>query len=95
MGIRNGRLTGQGRTLSYDSAYFETDRIYVVPDVLTGKVTLRSCNRSQGIPSYRGTMEFLRTEDGIVAVNEVLLEEYLYSVVPSEMPATVTGYSTR
>ena len=85
---REAHGAGEEVTLSYDSAYFETDRIYVVPDVLTGKVTLRSCNRSQGIPSYRGTMEFLRTEDGIVAVNEVLLEEYLYSVVPSEMPAS-------
>ena len=40
-------------------------------------------------------MELLRTEDGIVVIDEVLMEEYLYSVVPSEMPATVTGYSTR
>lgn len=71
----------------YDSSYFETDRVRIVPDVLTGKVVFKNCNRSQGTPSYRGQMEFLRTEDGIVAVNEVLLEEYLYSVVPSEMPA--------
>lgn len=74
-------------SFDYDSAYFETQRIYVIPDVLTGKVIFQNCNRSQGIPSYRGHMEFLKTEEGIVAVNEVLLEEYLYSVVPSEMPA--------
>ena len=34
-----------------------------------------------------GQMELLKTEDGIVVINEVLLEEYLYSVVPSEMPS--------
>lgn len=73
--------------LGYESSYFETDRVRIVPDVLTGKVVFKSCNRSQGTPSYRGQMEFLRTEEGIAAVNEVLLEEYLYSVVPSEMPS--------
>ena len=45
-------------------------------------------NRSQGTPSYRGHIELLRTADGIAVVNELPLEEYLYSVVPSEMPAS-------
>lgn len=78
---------GEEIAFSYDSPYFESGRVLVVPDVLTGKVTLKNVNRSQGTPSYRGKMELLRTEDGIVIINEVLLEEYLYSVVPSEMPA--------
>ncbi len=78
---------GEELEFGYDSSYFETERVRIVPDVLTGKIIFKNCNRSQGTPSYRGQMEFLRTEDGIVAVNEVLLEEYLYSVVPSEMPA--------
>lgn len=70
-----------------DSPYFEGERVWIVPDVLTGKVTLNSESRSQGTPSYRGTMELLRTEGGIAVINQVLLEEYLYSVVPSEMPS--------
>lgn len=78
---------GEEIVFSYDSPYFESDRILVVPDVLTGKVTLKNVNRSQGTPPYRGKMELLRTEEGIAVINEVLLEEYLYSVVPSEMPA--------
>ena len=32
-------------------------------------------------------MEILGTDEGLVLINEVLLEEYLYSVVASEMPA--------
>jgi stage II sporulation protein D len=36
---------------------------------------------------YRGQMEFLPTRDGLTIVNQVSLEEYLYSVVPSEIPA--------
>lgn len=78
---------GEEIIFSYDSPYFEGERVWIVPEVLTGKVILNNVNRSQGIPSYRGTMELLRTEDGIAVINEVLLEEYLYSVVPSEMPA--------
>ncbi len=36
---------------------------------------------------YRGEIEILREEEGYVIINELPLEEYLYSVVPSEMPA--------
>lgn len=91
-GDYDGRKTeahqaGEEIAFSYDSPYFESDRVLVVPDVLTGKVTLKNVNRKQGTPSYRGKIELLRTEDGIAVINEVLLEEYLYSVVPSEMPA--------
>ena len=82
---------GEEVSFTYDSPYFEGDRVWIVPDVLTGKVILKSGTRSQGTPSYRGKMEVLRTEDGIVVINEVLLEEYLYSVVPSEMPASYPG----
>lgn len=78
---------GEEITFSYDSPYFEGERVRIIPEVLTGKVILKNVSRSQGIPSYRGTMELLRTEEGIAVINEVLLEEYLYSVVPSEMPA--------
>lgn len=78
---------GEELEFDYNSSYFETDRVLIIPDVLTGKVVFKNCSRSQGTPSYRGRMELLRTQDGIVAVNEVLLEEYLYSVVPSEMPS--------
>lgn len=59
--------------------------------MLTGKLTLKNVGRSQGIPSYRGALELLDTEEGIIVINEVLLEEYLYSVVPSEMPSKYPG----
>ncbi|MDE6201901.1 MAG: SpoIID/LytB domain-containing protein, partial [Lachnospiraceae bacterium] len=47
-----------------------------------------SLNRSQGVPAYRGKMEVVQAEQGLALINEVLLEEYLYSVVPSEMPSS-------
>lgn len=71
-----------------DSAYFMGDRITIVPQALTGKVQLLSVERSQGNPQYRGTIEILKTAEGLAVINEVLLEEYLYCVVPSEMPAS-------
>lgn len=53
-----------------------------------GKIKIGSIRRSCGDPSYRGTLELTKTKQGIVVVNELLLEEYLYSVVPSEMPVS-------
>ena len=37
--------------------------------------------------AYRGTIECYRNAGGMVLINELPLEEYLYAVVPSEMPA--------
>jgi stage II sporulation protein D len=37
--------------------------------------------------NYRGSFEFLNRSKGITLVNIVEMEEYLYSVVPSEIPA--------
>lgn len=79
---------GEKLSVDSDSKYFSGDRIYIEPSVRTGKIQLLSVNRAQGTPSYRGKLEVAKTEEGLVAVNEVLLEEYLYSVVPSEMPAS-------
>lgn len=53
---------------------------------LTDKVLLhREGNVKKNI-AYRGIIECCRTEDGLILVNELPLEEYLYAVVPSEMP---------
>ena len=78
-----------GETFNIDTAssYLKEGRVWIVPEVLTSKIKLSSVKRSQGTPSYRGQIELLLTDQGIVVINEVLLEEYLYSVVPSEMPS--------
>ena len=79
---------GDKITIDMDSKYFVGERINIAPTVLTGRLQLLSVNRSQGTPSYRGHIELLRTAEGIAVVNELPLEEYLFSVVPSEMPAS-------
>lgn len=55
---------------------------------LTDKVTVEIEGSGRADHDYRGSVECLRTEQGIVLINELPLEEYLYAVVPSEMPAS-------
>ncbi|MEB3236498.1 MAG: SpoIID/LytB domain-containing protein [Candidatus Sericytochromatia bacterium] len=66
------RVTGQGQDLRIDGP------VRIVP---TGdQPTLVYCGRKW----YRGLLEI---RPGLVAVNELPLEDYLYGVVPYEMPA--------
>ena len=92
---REKHSAGEKLCFGYDSPYFEGGRVCVVPDALTGKLLLPDVNRNQGVPAYRGKMELLRTEDGIAVINELPMEEYLYSVVPSEMPASYPAEALR
>ena len=75
-------------TVSAEEISGENKRIKLVPKVLSAKICVGSIGRSQGIPSYRGTIEITGNEDGMLVVNEVLLEDYLRNVVPSEMPSS-------
>lgn len=79
---------GDELAIDLESAYFSGERISVKPSALTGKVLLKNVSRSQGVPGYRGHIELIKEPEGIAVINEVSLEEYLYSVVPSEMPAS-------
>ena len=62
-------------------------RITIVPEDADGKITLLSIKRSGGTPSYRGSLEVNCREEGLLVVNELTVEEYLYAVLPSEMPS--------
>lgn len=55
---------------------------------LTDKVLVEMEGSTRSDHNYRGAIECLRMEQGIVVINELPLEEYLYAVVPSEMPAS-------
>lgn len=78
---------GEEVVFSGRSEYLKGDRAELTPLAKTGKIEITSLNRNQGIPSYRGSMEIMKAKEGILLINELVLEEYLYSVVPSEMPA--------
>ena len=44
---------------------------------------------------YRGRLECYPAAEGIAVVNELTVEEYLYGVVPSEMPSTYPDEALR
>lgn len=71
-----------------DHQLFQMGTIHIERKDDTDRITISSLQRGYGTPSYRGKLELFTTAEGIVIVNEVPLEEYLYAVVPSEMPAS-------
>ncbi|MBQ9765692.1 MAG: SpoIID/LytB domain-containing protein [Lachnospiraceae bacterium] len=73
------------KTISAED-FGDEDRIYIAAKD-EGKIELASLKRSGGAPSYRGIIELVLTDKGILVINELGLEEYLYAVLPSEMPA--------
>jgi stage II sporulation protein D len=75
-------------TIDTGSTYFQGERVTIAQTALTGKMILKSVTRSSGEPDYRGKIEVLQVPDGLAVINEVPLEEYLYAVIPSEMPAS-------
>jgi len=79
---------GKEICLDAESDMFEHARITFTPVAISAKTELCSVERNQGIPSYRGTLEVERTQEGLLVINELPLDEYLYSVVPSEMPSS-------
>ncbi len=79
---------GKVITLKVDSKWIKEGRVRIVPDKEDGKVTILSITRSGENPSYRGTMEVTNYENGLTLINELPLEEYLYAVIPSEMPTS-------
>ncbi len=61
-------------------------RITVQATEEDAKIQLLSLERSDGYPNYRGRIEISEGEQGLLIINELPLEEYLYAVIPSEMP---------
>lgn len=62
-------------------------RIYLGTEQEEGRLSLYNVRRAVGVPSYRGTLEVALLNGQLIVVNELSLEEYLYGVLPSEMPA--------
>jgi SpoIID/LytB domain protein len=82
---------GQIKAMVNGSELYRTaNRLYTksaVPDTL---IQITSITRAQGKPQYRGELELNMTpaKDKLRVINEVDMEQYLYQVVPSEMPAS-------
>ncbi|MDR4890340.1 SpoIID/LytB domain-containing protein [Fredinandcohnia sp. QZ13] len=68
--------------------YTTTNRLYAFTDE-GNKIKVENITRASGDPSYRGFFEITTSSTGnkLNLINEVDFEQYLYQVVPSEMPA--------
>lgn len=80
---------GEILELTPDCGYMAGGRIILSPNEENGRMQVLSITRNGVNPSYRGTIEVAPYEtEGLTIVNELSLEEYLYTVVPSEMPTS-------
>lgn len=64
----------------------ESDVLYLQSE--TDSFEVEQLHRDRSGTDYHGTMEIRKTENGLLLINELPLEEYLCSVVPSEMPSS-------
>lgn len=76
-------------TISMNDEIFKTGDNLKISAKNNGKVKITSLKRSHGTPSYRGKIEVkLIDGKGLIVINKLPLEQYLYSVVNSEMSYT-------
>lgn len=79
---------GKEVTLTASSELLKKGRVRIESSGEDGKIQILSIERKGIHPSYRGSIEVASTSDGLTIVNELPLEEYLYAVIPSEMPTS-------
>lgn len=70
------------------SKEFANGNIKIASKEEDGKIKVTSIKRQCGSPAYRGTLELSKDDQGVMIVNELPVEQYLYGVVPSEMPVS-------
>ena len=59
----------------------------IITGVDNQALSITSLKRSENV-TYQGSITVLKTKDGLVVVNTLPLENYLYGVLPGEMPKT-------
>ncbi|MGB8452966.1 MAG: SpoIID/LytB domain-containing protein [Anaerocolumna sp.] len=78
---------GKKITIKPDNKLLKEGRIRIETKSENGKIELLSVKRSGGTPAYRGIIEIASAKEGLILINELPIEEYLYAVIPSEMPS--------
>ena len=69
----------------------KNNRIFIKPNDPDGAIEIKTIKRDWPDgrnPNYPGTIEIGIEQDGYSIINEVPFEQYLYAVVPSEMPSS-------
>ena len=81
-------LDGEELQLEFSGEFPDEDRVILTPGSSDSRIEVCSIQRNYGTPLYAGRMEVAKESGGLLLINELDLETYLYSVVPSEMPAS-------
>lgn len=86
--LESEKTYGAGETLTLEpgDALLSEGRVTITPSTENGKIQILSIERMSGNPKYRGIIEVSEESKGLLIVNDLPMEEYLYSVIPSEMP---------
>lgn len=80
-------LTYQGEERTYTTDSPELKEGSVVLSAEEG-IAVSSVERQEGTPVYRGCIEIIAEDEGLLLINELPVEQYLEGVVPSEMPSS-------
>ncbi len=86
-GIENHYAAGEDAIFTQDNELLKQGRVIMAPEN-GGRLLIKSVKRNGDAHYYRGTIELYCSENGIVIINELSIDEYLYAVVPSEMPVS-------
>ena len=78
---------GQELTFTSGDSVFQKGRL-ILTSSSGQELSVTSLARTQGVPGYDGRLEIVDTQEGLVLINELYLEDYLKKVVPSEMPTS-------
>lgn len=83
---KSAKEYGAGEEFKVNRETFKYEGIVKITGKDNGKLVITNLKRGTQ-PSYRGSLECYYANEGIVLINELKVEEYLYGVVPSEMPS--------
>lgn len=86
--IEKSYKKGEVVTIEPGDDILEGGRIIVKTTKENAKIQILSIERAYGNPKYRGSIEIAKEGSGLIIVNDLPLEEYLYAVIPSEMPTS-------
>ena len=69
-------------------SFTKDEQVRIVPLEEEDGLSIVGLKRSQSTPVYKGSLQLSREPEGTVIINQLLLEEYLTSVLSSEMSAS-------
>lgn len=84
--ITKSYKAGEKITIKPTNKLLKEGRLRIESSSENAKFKVLSVTRSDNIPAYRGVLEIALEEEGLILINELPIEEYLYAVIPSEMP---------